>query len=46
MFAICPRNWITPFKLSKLLVTLDGGKLSRVGAQNFHKAGRVTLLLG
>ena len=25
------RNWIMPFKLSRLLVTHDGGKLSRVG---------------
>ena len=25
------RNWIMPFKLSRLLVMHDGGKLSRVG---------------
>ena len=31
MFIISFRNWIIPFKLSRLLVTNDGGKLSRVG---------------
>ena len=30
MFIISFRNWIMPFKLSRLLVTHDGGKLSRV----------------
>ena len=31
MFIIWLRNWIIPFKLSRLLVTRDRGKLSRVG---------------
>ena len=31
MFIIYLRNWIIPFKLSKLLVMHDRGKLSRVG---------------
>ena len=31
MFIISLRNRIIPFKLSRLLVTHDGGKLSRVG---------------
>ena len=31
MFIIQLRNWIIPFKLSRLPVTHDGGKLSRVG---------------
>ena len=30
MFIIYLRNWIIPFKLSRLLVTHDGGKLSRI----------------
>ena len=30
-FIIKLRNWIIPFKLSRLLVTHDGGKFSRVG---------------
>ena len=31
MFIIKLRNWIIPFKLALLLVTHDGGKLTRVG---------------
>ena len=31
MFIIKLRKWIIPFKLSRLLVTHDRGKLSRVG---------------
>ena len=31
MFIIKLRNWIIPFKLVRLLVTRDGGKLTRVG---------------
>ena len=29
MFIIKLRNWIIPFKLARLLVTHDGGKLTR-----------------
>ena len=31
MFIIKLRNWIIPFKLVRLLVTRDGGKLTRLG---------------
>ena len=31
MFIIKLRNWIIPFKLARLLVTHDGGKLTRAG---------------
>ena len=31
VFIIKLRNWIIPFKLVRLLVTRDGGKLTRVG---------------
>ena len=31
MFIIELRNWIIPLKLSGLMVTHEGGKLSRVG---------------
>ena len=31
MFIIKLRNWKIPFKLARLLVTHDGGKLTRVG---------------
>ena len=31
MFLIKLRNWITRFKLARLLVTHDGGKLTGVG---------------
>ena len=31
LFTIKLRNWIIPFKLVRLLVTHDGGKLTRVG---------------
>ena len=31
MFIIKLRNWIIPFKLARLLVTHDGGKLTQVG---------------
>ena len=31
MFMIKHRNWIIPFKLARLLVTHDGGKLTLVG---------------
>ena len=31
MFMIKLKNWIIPFKLAQLLVTQDGGRLTRVG---------------
>ena len=31
MYILQLRSWIIPFKLSRLLVTCDGGKLYRVG---------------
>ena len=31
MFIIKLRNWLVAFKLARLLVTHDGGKLTRVG---------------
>ena len=31
MFMIKVKNWIIPFKLAQLLVTHDGGRLTRVG---------------
>ena len=31
MFLIKLKNWIIPFKLAQLLVTHDGGRLTRVG---------------
>ena len=31
MFIIKLRNWMIPFKFAQLLVTHDGGKLTRVG---------------
>ena len=53
MFIIKLRNWIILFKLARLLVTHNGGKLTLVRelslAERFRvclKAGRVTLLLG
>ena len=31
MFIIKLRNWMIPFQLARLLVTHEGGKLTRVG---------------
>ena len=49
MFIIKLRNCLIAFKLARLLVTHDGGKLTQVGElsqqQSVYKAGRITLLL-
>ena len=49
MFIIKLKNWIIPFKLVRLLVTHDRGKLTQVGELSLadRLQGRwVTLLLG
>ena len=42
MFIIKLRNWMIPFKFAQLLVTHDGGKLTRVGELSLaeHLQGR------
>ena len=54
MVIIRPSNWTIPFKLARLLVTHDGGKLTRAGqlspaerlqGRQGNPLGRVTLAL-